>query len=96
MATVKIQYSCGCEVVCQTIEAAVKHCDEKRHKMTVSGTIEPSPKEMAGTTSARTPQSRIPVIKSTRTADEIAADDARVTSEFDAFRAKLGVKTRDR
>ena len=44
MATVSIQYMCGCGTKCLTVEAAAAHCTNTGHTMTVSGQVKPDQK----------------------------------------------------
>jgi len=41
MASTDIQYNCGCGYKTRKLEAAVNHCDEKSHVITVQGNIYP-------------------------------------------------------
>lgn len=49
MADVKISFNCGCGYRTELSEAAVKHCDEQCHIMTVSGLLKPSVAKTAKT-----------------------------------------------
>lgn len=40
MASVKVQYTCGCGYSTKKLEEAVKHSDERKHTLTATGTIE--------------------------------------------------------
>ena len=44
MATTDIRYSCGCGFRTDKVEEAVKHSDERKHTLTVLGTIQPETK----------------------------------------------------
>lgn len=39
MASIKIQYNCGCGYHTDKLEEAVKHSDAKKHSLTVQGEI---------------------------------------------------------
>lgn len=41
MASISIQYNCGCGYRSKVLEAAANHCDEKGHVITVQGNIYP-------------------------------------------------------
>ena len=39
MAGIDIQFQCGCGVVTKSASEAVKHAEEKKHTMTITGQI---------------------------------------------------------
>lgn len=39
MASVDIKFTCGCGFSTAKLEEAVKHCDERKHSLTVLGII---------------------------------------------------------
>ena len=88
MASVEIQYNCGCGVRAVSLEAAVKHSDNTHHLMTVSGVIRPdTPKPakivgLANTTMRRAIRKAEHVVE-----PEPAAD---YDGSFDNLKKRLG------
>ena len=44
MAKVDIRHACGCGYTTSNLEEAVKHANERKHTLTVLGTIRPESK----------------------------------------------------
>ena len=43
MAIVAVKYTCGCKFSTASIEAAVRHSNERKHTLTAYGLIRPEP-----------------------------------------------------
>ncbi len=62
MASVNIQYNCGCGYRTQKLEAAADHCDETHHVITVQGNIYPKEAPVpSATPPVRTRKTVVPV-----------------------------------
>lgn len=82
MASVNIQYNCGCGYRTPKLEAAVTHCDETHHVITVQGNI--YPKE------APVP-SAVPPVRTRKTAAHIAVaiEDTGPITNFAALKERI-------
>lgn len=83
MASVNIQYNCGCGYRTQKLEAAVNHCGETQHVITVQGNIYPDkapiPSAVAPTRTRKAATPAVEVIEETGPITNFAALKSRIT-----------------
>jgi len=83
MASVNIQYNCGCGFKSGKLEAAVNHCDGVQHVITVQGNIYPD--------KALVP-SAVPPVRTRKAATPVAetVEDSGPVTNFAELKSRIG------